>query len=73
MKKYYTNGEVTVLWQPDKCTHSGMCARGLSSVFKPKQVPWVDMSGASSEEIVAQVTKCPSGALSIVENQEGVD
>jgi uncharacterized Fe-S cluster protein YjdI len=70
MKKHYTNGEITVLWQPDKCTHSGICARGLSAVFKPRQSPWIEMDGASTEEIIAQVVKCPSGALSIVTEQK---
>jgi uncharacterized Fe-S cluster protein YjdI len=71
MNKHYTNGEVTVLWQPKKCIHSGICAHGLSSVFKPREVPWIDMEGAGSDEIIDQVSKCPSGALSIVTNAEG--
>lgn len=65
MKKEYSNGEITVIWEPTKCTHSGFCARGLSEVFKPKEVPWIRIDAASSEKIVEQVQKCPSGALSI--------
>jgi len=65
MPKEYTNGDVTVVWQPDLCIHSAKCAEGLGSVFNPQARPWVNMSGASSEEIIAQVAKCPSGALSI--------
>ena len=61
----YSNGEVTVVWKPGKCIHSGKCAAGLPAVFKPSVKPWIDVKGASSEEIVAQVAKCPSGALSI--------
>jgi uncharacterized Fe-S cluster protein YjdI len=63
--KRYSNGEVTVVWQPDLCVHSGICARGLFAVFNPRRRPWVDMNAATSQEIVAQVGKCPSGALSI--------
>lgn len=62
--KEYTNGEVTVVWKPDICIHSGICARGLSSVFDPKARPWVNAEGASTEAITAQIDKCPSGALS---------
>ncbi len=62
--KEYNNGEVTVVWKPDLCQHSGICVRGLPGVFDPKARPWINMSGASSEEIIAQVQKCPSGALS---------
>lgn len=63
--KEYTNGEITVAWQSGKCIHSGNCVRNLSSVFKPKETPWIKIEGAASEEIVAAILKCPSGALSI--------
>ncbi len=62
----YTNGSITILWQPEICIHSGICARGLASVFDPKRKPWIDMDAADSERIVQQVKKCPSGALSIL-------
>jgi uncharacterized Fe-S cluster protein YjdI len=61
----YTNGSITILWKPDTCIHSGICARGLSAVFDPKRRPWIDMSQADTERIIEQVKKCPSGALSI--------
>ncbi|MGG9971237.1 (4Fe-4S)-binding protein [Ferruginibacter sp. SUN002] len=63
----YTNGEITVLWKPDICTHSGICARGLFEVFNPNRKPWIDMSQADTQTIIEQVKKCPSGALSILE------
>lgn len=63
--KRYTNGEVTVVWQPSKCVHSGICARGLPVVFDPTRRPWIDLAPATTAQIVAQVEKCPSGALSI--------
>lgn len=65
MTKRYSNGEVTIIWQPELCVHSGICARGLPGVFDPKRRPWVDASAASTQEIVDQVKKCPSGALSL--------
>jgi len=70
MQKKYTNGDVTVVWKPDVCIHAGNCARGLPSVFDPKAKPWVNMEGASSDEIRAQVAKCPSGALSMEESSQ---
>ena len=63
--KEYTNGEVTVVWQSAKCQHSGNCVRNLSTVFRPKESPWIKIDAASSEEIILAVSKCPSGALSI--------
>ena len=63
--KRYSNGEVTVAWRPSLCIHSGNCARGLPRVFNPRRRPWVDVTAATTAEIVAQVGKCPSGALSL--------
>jgi len=67
----YTNGEVTVVWKPEVCIHSAMCFRGLPKVFGPRKRPWVTPEGATTEEIVAQVQKCPSGALSYFIHEEG--
>lgn len=63
--KEYTNGEVTILWQPKLCTHSGMCVKTLPKVYHPKEKPWIRMGNATSEELINQVAICPSGALSI--------
>jgi len=68
--KKYTNGEVTIVWKPDMCIHSAICFRGLGEVFDPKKRPWVNPQGADTEKIVAQVKKCPSGALSYFMNEE---
>jgi uncharacterized Fe-S cluster protein YjdI len=65
----YSNDDVTVVWKPAMCTHSKHCWKELSEVFKPKERPWVDMQGASSEKIKEQVNKCPSGALSYLKKE----
>ena len=54
------------------CAHAGVCTGTLSSVFKLKQEPWIDPDGASAEEIIRVVNRCPSGALAYsVDNVEG--
>jgi len=63
--KHYANDELTVVWQPSKCIHSKICFHGLPAVFNPQNRPWVTIEGSSNEDIIAQVSKCPSGALSI--------
>ena len=71
--KKYTNGEETIVWKPDVCIHSTICwkaATGLPGVFNPAERPWIKPEGASTTEIVAQVKKCPSGALSYYINEE---
>ncbi len=65
--KEYTNGEVTVLWKPEKCIHSGICVKTLPKVYNPKERPWIKPENATSDELIHQVAKCPSGALSIKE------
>jgi uncharacterized Fe-S cluster protein YjdI len=62
--KRYSNGEITVIWKPSVCIHSGICARGLPAVFQPRNRPWITVAAATTEQIVAQVEQCPSGALS---------
>lgn len=67
--KKYTNGEVTVVWQPAKCIHSTVCFKGLPEVFDPRKRPWVTIDAANTERIVDQVSQCPSGALSYFMNK----
>jgi len=69
-KHAYTRGELTVYWQPDKCIHSGICAKGLHQVFNPGRRPWIDLSAAEAQTIIDQVRRCPSGALSLSETKD---
>ena len=66
----YTNGEITVVWQPDLCIHSANCVKNLPTVFKPKEKPWVNPGNASTKAITNQVIKCPSGALTTYSNDK---
>jgi uncharacterized Fe-S cluster protein YjdI len=65
IKKEYSNGEVTIVWQSGKCIHSANCVKNLSAVFQPGTQPWIKPENASSAEIIAAVSKCPSGALTM--------
>ncbi len=66
--KKYSNNDITVVWKPKVCIHSAVCFKGLPGVFNAKKKPWVMIEGGSSEEIMAQIDKCPSGALSYYRN-----
>ncbi|MCK8481271.1 (4Fe-4S)-binding protein [Psychroserpens algicola] len=68
--KEYSNGDVTVVWEAEKCIHSGICVKGLGEVFQPKERPWIKINAASSEALVNQVKACPSGALGYYMNGE---
>lgn len=63
--KAYSNGEITILWKPDRCIHSGVCVKTLPEVYKPGERPWIKIENANSQALIDQVAKCPSGALSI--------
>jgi len=61
--KKYSNGEISVLWRPQKCQHAGECVKALPQVYRPKEKPWIAAENATTEELIQQIGKCPSGAL----------
>jgi len=64
-RKTYEGAAVAVSFDPEICEHSGNCVRGLPAVFDAKRRPWIDPDGAPADEVVAQVGRCPTGALRI--------
>jgi uncharacterized Fe-S cluster protein YjdI len=60
----YKKDDLTVVWKQDLCIHSEKCFHGLKDVFNPNQRPWINLEAATKDVILAQVKKCPSGALS---------
>lgn len=63
-KHEYTNGEITIVWQPKLCIHSAVCVRTLPQVYRPKERPWITIENATTADYQFQIPKCPSGALS---------
>lgn len=70
VKKEYSNGELTIVWQAAKCKHAGVCVRTLPNVYRPKEKPWIVAEGASTEALKNQIDACPSGALSYYMNEK---
>jgi uncharacterized Fe-S cluster protein YjdI len=64
-RKEYSNGEITIVWQPGKCIHSGICVKTLPKVYNVNKRPWIKPENATTGELIDQVAQCPSGALSI--------
>jgi len=52
------------VWRPGMCIHSAICFKGLSEVFDPRRRPWITLEQSTTEKIIEQIKKCPSGALS---------
>jgi CDGSH-type Zn-finger protein len=60
----YAGKRITIFDNRALCSHAGYCTDGLKSVFLYGKEPWIDADGAAMEQIIATISKCPSGALS---------
>ncbi|MFD0862650.1 (4Fe-4S)-binding protein [Sungkyunkwania multivorans] len=63
LQKEYHNGDLTIVWKPERCQHAGICVKMLPEVYNPKEKPWIKAENASVEALKDQISKCPSGAL----------
>ena len=70
MEKEYTNRDITIKWQPRLCQHAALYARTLPEVYRPREKPWIKIEYATTEELMYQIDRCPSGALSYYYNRE---
>jgi len=68
----FSNADLTVTYNPKQCVNSERCAKELSSVFRNSIIPWIDLDAASSDLIIKQVNRCPSGALKLQLNREPI-
>ncbi|MGA4507512.1 (4Fe-4S)-binding protein [Propionibacteriaceae bacterium G1746] len=74
-RKLYTGPLVDVSFEAELCIHSGNCTGGMPSVFNTRKRPWIDPGVADTpekaDELRAVIRRCPSGALQIVEHEQG--
>lgn len=68
--KEYSNGEITIVWQPAKCIHATHCWKELPEVFNPKKRPWINPNGAPTDRIIKQIDRCPTEALTYYYNNK---
>lgn len=59
----YRRAEITVTYQPRRCTHVGECLRRAPKVFNTWEQPWVQVENGTVEEIIEGVERCPTGSL----------
>ncbi|HEX5005391.1 MAG TPA: (4Fe-4S)-binding protein [Gemmatimonadales bacterium] len=62
LQSYESDG-IVVTFDPNVCTHSGVCVRGLPQVFDVRLKRWVRPENAPAGQVADQVRRCPSGAL----------
>ena len=72
-KKEYSNGEITIVWNADLCTHAAYCFTELPEVFDMGARPCIKPMAASTKEIIDQVNRCPTDALTFFYNDEVKD
>jgi len=63
--KRYTDNDLTVVWQPSKCSHSKNCFHGLPDVFNPENKPWVQLDAKDNESVIG-VTNIPMTAARVM-------
>jgi len=66
--KEYSNGELTIIWQPKSCIHAAECVKQLPNVYNPQAKPWITIENATTQELISQIEACPSGALTYKSN-----
>ncbi len=68
--KEYSNADITIVWKSKLCTHAAVCVQTLPEVYKPNSRPWIAIENAKTEELVDQIDKCPSKALTYYYKKE---
>ena len=71
-EKAYPGKKIVIHDNRTICSHAAECVKTLSTVFDLEKRPWINADGATPEEIIDLVRRCPSGALSytVDEKQE---
>lgn len=62
-KRTYESDGIRVLWDSERCIHTGICLQREPSVFDVTRRPWVDIDAADADAVAAAVEQCPTGAL----------
>lgn len=61
--RVYETDDLVIEWHPERCVHVARCMQSAPAVFDSSRRPWVVPEAGTTEEIVAAVEACPTGAL----------
>lgn len=70
MHRIYSNDDITVFWNSDKCFHAKKCVTGCPEAFDITRKPWINIDDAPASKVWQAVSACPSGALTITYNHD---
>ena len=64
----YPGKELDVEWDGRLCIHIGECGYDQSDLFVGGRTPWCQPDRVSRERVIEVVRRCPSGALTFIDN-----
>lgn len=59
----YAGEKIDVYFNADQCHHSGICVKGLPTVFNVNEKPWINLETCDVEAVKKVIDRCPSGGL----------
>ena len=70
MHRLYSNDEISVFWDSDKCFHAKKCVTGCPEAFDITKKPWINIDDAPTTKVWKAASDCPSGALTVTYNHD---
>jgi len=70
--RLYRGQEIDVAFDSQRCIHAAECGRRLQAVFDVAKRPWVQPDNATADQVQAAIDHCPSGALSYMRHDGGL-
>ncbi len=70
MRRLYSNNDISVFWNSDKCFHAKKCVTGCPEAFDITRKPWINIDNAPVAKVWQAVSNCPSGALTVTYNHD---
>ena len=62
----YEWSDIDVFFNTEICQHSGVCVKGVPSVFNVNKKPWINLEEANVIEVMKIIDKCPRQALKYI-------
>jgi len=60
---YYSDEQIEVSYDVNRCIHTRECVNRLPEVFDPDKRPWIDPDNADVDDLADVIMSCPTGAL----------
>ncbi len=70
MHRLYSNNDISVFWDSEKCFHAKRCVTLCPEAFDITRKPWINIDDAPTANVWKAVSECPSGALTITYNHD---